>query len=121
MSFSNGLMKSANTGGGRLAAVGKHLLEVGKSGLKGLHESGDQTLGSILKMKGLSHLRDAAKEHGGVLKALKTDAGVKSLAKGLGKAAPSLAAGGLYGAGAYKAYKALAGNQDPYYPQGYYY
>lgn len=81
---------------------------------KGLSESGSATIKDTLKLKGLKHVSDAVK--GGVGKALTSQSGRERLAEGIGKAAPSIAAGGAYLTGLYKAYKKV--NQPD--EQGYY-
>lgn len=117
--FIGGLEKVAKGKGGILAGIGKALKgakDVGVSAAKGTAEAaGTQTLSDVLKLKGLKHLGDLK----GVT--LKTQKGRQALGKALGKATPSLAAGGAYLYGGKKLYDAATTGGDSPQHQTYYY
>ena len=108
MSFLTGL---------KLASTFSEAAEVTKSLAKGVQASGKSSVGDALKLKGLSHISDAAKASGGWKKGFTTSGGRKAMAEGVGKAAPSLGAGAAYAAGAKKAYNKVTEDNQP---QGYY-
>lgn len=85
---------------------------IGKALGRGLKGSASSTVGDAAKLKGLSHIGAATKASGGVKGALTTQAGRERLAEGVGKAAPSIAAAGGYGAGLKKVYNKLSDNQN---------
>ena len=89
---------------------------IGKKLLEGAREAGGHTIKDTLKLKGLKHLSDAAKEHGGISNLFTTQKGRESLAKGVGSAGPSMGMAGLYALGGKKVYDKL-NNQtsDNYY------
>lgn len=91
---------------------------IGKALARGLKGSGESTIKDAVKLKGLKHIKDAVGLSGGLKKALTSQSGRERLAEGVGKAAPSLAAGGVYAAAGAKAYKKLAPKDDD--NQGYY-
>jgi hypothetical protein len=109
MSFTKGLKK--------VAADPIVFSNIGKALHKGVKASGSSHVSEALRLKGIKHLGEAAKKAGGWSKAFTTQAGREHMAEGVGKAAPSLAVGGAYAAGAVKAYKKLAPKDDN---QGYY-
>lgn len=102
--------------GFKLASTFSEAAEVTKSLAKGVQASGKSSVGDALKLKGLSHISDAAKASGGWGKAFSTKGGRKAMAEGVGKAAPSIGVGGAYAAGAKKVYDKTTENQQ----QGYY-
>lgn len=113
MKFTEGFSKQAID----WKSLSSHVGELGKALKSGVTQSGGQTVGSALKLKGLSNIGEAAKKAGGWDKAFSTSEGRKHLAEGIGKAAPSLAAGTAYAVGAKKVYdKTLggSGNQEYY-------
>jgi hypothetical protein len=104
--FAKGLLKVATL----TETISKILAEGVESGKeigKGLKASGAHTLGDTLKLKGLSHVPEAAKAAGGMGKALSSKAGRLSLWHAAGKAVPSLGTAGVYGGLAYKGAKKL--------------
>lgn len=101
MSFTKGFLKVAG-----VEEVG----QVGSRLIKGLKSSGSATIGDTLKLKGLKHVSDAVERSGGIGKSLGTKAGRRSLAQGIGKAAPSIGMGGAYLAGAKKVYNKMTDN-----------
>jgi hypothetical protein len=122
MNFCNGFLKVAGAKKGlteRIADVLAEGVEAGKSFGKGIHATGKHTLGDTLKLKGLSHINDAATKNKGYLEAFKSKHGRKAMAEALGKAMPSVGAAGLYAGLGYKGYKKfVAPDSQQYY--GYY-
>jgi len=121
--FTTGLLKTAAIGdlvgkGLNIAKqVGKGTLEAGKAFGRGTVQSGGQTIGNVLKGKEFSHITKGIESAGGLKKAITTAEGRKTFAEGLGKAAPSLAAGGAALMGAKKVYDKTLGTReaDPNY------
>lgn len=94
------------------------LKEIGHAVVRGLKNSGDDTIKSTLKLQGLKHMSDAIKKNEGIGKTFKTQEGRKRFAEAFGKAVPSIATAGVYGAAANKVYKKVAPKQeDQYYYQ----
>lgn len=118
MSFVDGFLKMAAPKIPKKLGPGffSQAKDVGSAAFKGVKASGGQTVGSALKLEGLSHISDAAKKGGGYGKMLSTQGGRKNLAEAVGKAAPSIGALGAYGYGAKKVYDKAT---EPSYPQGY--
>lgn len=105
--FFKGFEKRANVFMKGLALV----RQAGRGLISGLKSSGGTAVGDAIKLKGLKHIGEAAEvasKQRGLGKKIKT------MAEGVGKAAPSLAAGGLYAAGAKKLYdKVTDGETQP--------
>lgn len=81
---------------------------IGKAIGKGLKAGGESTVKDAFKLKGLKHIGDAVKSSGGVGKSFTTQKGREALAEGVGKAAPSIAAGGAYLGAAKKVYNKVS-------------
>lgn len=105
----------------KLAADPIIFSNIGRSLSKGLKAGGEHTVKDTIKLKGLKHIRDAARASGGAKKSLTTQAGRERLAEGIGKAAPSLAMGGAYAAGLKKVYDRVSKEDGQQTHQGYYY
>lgn len=101
--------KSALDTAKRVASGAK---QMGNSAAEGLKKSMNVPLGKHLNLSGVSHVTDAAKQHGGFGKALKSGKGRAALGEGLGKAAPSLAAGAGYAYAGKKLYDKTLGSSD---------
>jgi hypothetical protein len=99
--------------------IGIGATRVAKGAVGGAGEAMKGTIGDALKLKGLSHLSDAYKTHG--VGGLKTKAGQKAWGEAIGKAAPSLAAGGAYAAAGKKIYDKTLGSNKDQASAGYYY
>lgn len=104
--------------GKTLGKWGKKALVAGKgagAGLKaGLSEASKHTVGDTLKLKGISQGYEHAAKN--LSKAKGLGGKSKVVGEALGKAAPSLAVAGAYGAGAKKVYNATVGkNEDDRY------
>ena len=110
------MMTSALKAGGKLWRGAK---AVGGRLAQGVSESGGSTVSNALKLQGLKHISDAITTAGGVGKSLSTAKGRGTLATGVGKAAPSLAALGAYGVGAKKIYDATLGGSGQKQPEYY--
>ena len=91
----------------------KSVGEVGAAAAKGTRASGAQTVGDVMKLKGLRHIPSAIEQAGGVRKALSTPAGRELFGKGLGKAAPSLGAATAYLYGGKKLYDTAVKDSAP--------
>ena len=100
MSFTLGLQKTANS-------FANKVTETVKTVARGVKSSGGETIGDTLKLKGLKHIKDTVKRHGGVGMILHSPQSRADLAHSVGKAAPSLAAATLYGVAANKLRKKL--------------
>lgn len=100
MSFTEGLNKTAKS-------LGSKITETVKTVAKGAKSSGSETIGDTLKLKGLRHITDTVKRHGGVGMMLHSPHSRSELAHSVGKAAPSLAMAALYGTAANKVRKKM--------------
>lgn len=100
MSFTQGLQKTANS-------FANKVTETVKTVARGVKSSGGETIGDTLKLKGLKHIKDTVKRHGGIGMILHSPHSRSELAHSVGKAAPSLAMAALYGSAANKARKKL--------------
>jgi hypothetical protein len=85
---------------------------------RGVGAAAKDTVGDTLKLKGVSHISDAAKASGGWGKMITSKGGRRNLAEAVGKAAPSLAVGGGYAYGAKKLYDKASGNNNSGYGGG---
>lgn len=104
-----------------ITSAAKHTKDLAGAAAKGFASSGDSTIKDALKLKQLHHVSDAVGQAGGMGKALGTSKGRKLLAQGVGKAAPSIAAGSAYLYGGKKLYdKTLSGGGDTSSQQAYY-
>lgn len=105
--------------------MGKQLIRGGKNSggaLRGIGQAGNDTLKSALNpMTGVRHLQDAAKAQGGFVKGFSSRQGRMAMGEALGRAAPSLAAGGAYAYGAKKVYDKTIGDARQEQPQQVYY
>ena len=95
--------------------------DVAKGGGKGFWEGASKstgdTIGKHLKLEGLKHIGEGYEAMG---KAKGLEGKAKAFAHGLGKAAPSLAAGGAYLYGAKKVYDKTLGSDDSKVTNNYY-
>jgi hypothetical protein len=116
MNFTHGFSKVAKSKEkGILDTAGKWLgkaKDVGGGLAGGAKESLKDSIEKHLGLGGLKEIPNSVKQHGGVLNALKTKKGRGDLGRGIGKAAPSLAAGAAYTYGAKKVYDKTLGSQD---------
>ena len=119
MKFIQGFHKTADAasaGKSALESAGKVLKgakEMGGGAWEGLKKSMGGSVGRALAGKELKHLPAAAKAHGGYLNSLKTPKGRQAMGTAIGRAAPSLAAGGAYAVGAKKVYDKTLGSDNP--------
>ena len=115
MSFTSAFNKIAFDTAKVMPAIKKGLSEaktLGGAALRGLKSSGGETIGDSLKLKSLGHIGKAVDKAGGLGKSLGTAEGRKGLAEGVGKAAPSIAAGTGYTLLGKKLYDKTLGSQD---------